>query len=137
MSGARAGRLRRISDPAPPNGFSGSQTPPGTARTGSECQAPKRRPGAGSPRVMMIDPLLARSKKQLADMARKKGVAGWQSMRKEALVKALGRVRAKQKAAAVNGKPSTNGKHPAPARHAVNGKASANGDHAKSGKIPP
>ena len=42
---------------------------------------------------MTSDPLLARSKKQLADLARKKGVIGWQSMRKEALVKALGRIK--------------------------------------------
>ena len=45
---------------------------------------------------MTSDPLLGRSKKQLADMARKQGVAGWQSMGKEALVKALGRAREAQ-----------------------------------------
>ncbi|MFO0809370.1 MAG: DUF4912 domain-containing protein [Gemmataceae bacterium] len=38
---------------------------------------------------MASDPLLARSKKQLADLARKKGIAGWHSMRKEDLLKAL------------------------------------------------
>jgi hypothetical protein len=78
---------------------------------------------------MTSDPLLARSKKQLADMARKKGVAGWQSMRKEALVKALGRVRAKQKAAAVNGKHSTNGRH-------TTGKPAVNGTRSKSPTAP-
>jgi hypothetical protein len=72
---------------------------------------------------MTSDPLLARSKKQLADMARKQGVTGWQSMRKEALVKALGRVRARQKAA-TNGKHTTNGTHVVPpSRNGVNGKA--------------
>jgi hypothetical protein len=74
---------------------------------------------------MTSDSLSARSKKQLADMARKKGVAGWQTMRKEALVKALGRVRARHTAAAVNGTHATNG------RHAVNGKHETNGKSAK------
>jgi hypothetical protein len=59
---------------------------------------------------MAIDPLLARSKKQLADLARKKGVAGWHTMPKEALVKALGRIKARQKTSA-NGKHTTNGRH--------------------------
>lgn len=46
---------------------------------------------------MASDPLLARSKKQLADMARKKGIAGWHSMRKEDLLKALATPNGKKK----------------------------------------
>ncbi len=57
---------------------------------------------------MASDPLLARSKKQLADLARKKGIAGWHSMRKDDLLKALATPNGKTKVA-VNG----NGKKPA------------------------
>jgi hypothetical protein len=56
---------------------------------------------------MTTEQLLARSKEQLAVMARKCGVAGWQSMRKDELIGALIRA-AKRRArakAAVNGKP--------------------------------
>jgi uncharacterized protein len=85
---------------------------------------------------MTTEQLLARSKDQLAVMARKCGVAGWQSMRKDELVSALIRAakrRARAKAAEIakpahksHAKPvksvlvkagaaSTNGKHPKPA----------------------
>ncbi len=82
---------------------------------------------------MTSDPLSVRSKKQLADLARKKGVAGWQTMRKDDLVKALGRIRAKQnkqKAARVPARPAVNGKH------ATNGTHSTNGSHAKVAARP-
>ena len=65
---------------------------------------------------MTSDPLLVRSKKQLADMARKKGIANWRDLRKEELVKALRKTRAKL-AARSTMKPSVNG------RHSTNGKA--------------
>src|SRR5437762_6904082 len=77
---------------------------------------------------MTSDPLLVRSKKQLADLARKQGVTGWHSMRKDELVKALGKIRArqnKQTAARVPAKPAVNG------NHATNGKHSTNGIHGK------
>src|SRR5258705_13489854 len=48
---------------------------------------------------MTSEQLLARSKQQLAEMARKRGVAGWQTMRKDELIKAL--IRAAKKLAAV------------------------------------
>jgi uncharacterized protein len=82
---------------------------------------------------MTSDPLAARSKKQLADMARKKGVAGWQRLGKDDLVKALGKIRAKQKAAKVAAKPTVNGKHATNGKHTTNGKHSTNGTakHAK------
>lgn len=88
---------------------------------------------------MTSDPLAARSKKQLADMARKKGVAGWQRLGKDDLVKALGKIRAKQKAVKVVEKPAVNGKHSTNG-HATNGKPAANGKHstngtAKNGKV--
>jgi uncharacterized protein len=83
---------------------------------------------------MSIDPLLARSKKQLADMARKQGVAGWQSMGKEALVKALGRARARHKPV-LNGKHTTNGKAASHPHHTVNGKPAVNGVPAKTMKV--
>jgi uncharacterized protein len=70
---------------------------------------------------MTSDSLLARSKKQLADMARKQGIAGWHAMRKEQLVKALSKARAKH--ATRNGKPSTNGH----AKIHTNGRILANG----------
>ena len=38
---------------------------------------------------MTRDQLQARTKKELAELARKKGVAGWHTMRKEDLVEAL------------------------------------------------
>jgi hypothetical protein len=38
---------------------------------------------------MTTDQLMALSKKELADRAKRKGIAGWEAMRKEALVKAL------------------------------------------------
>jgi hypothetical protein len=81
---------------------------------------------------MAIDPLLARSKKQLADLARKKGVSGWQSMPKEALVKALGRIKARQKTA-TSTKSSANGRHSA--RHTDHAKRSVNGS-AKPLRVP-
>ncbi|HZT79818.1 MAG TPA: DUF4912 domain-containing protein [Gemmataceae bacterium] len=61
---------------------------------------------------MTRDQLQARSKKELADLARRKGVAGWHDMRKEELVEALARL---------NGKPAAR-----KARVSANGKA-ANG----------
>jgi len=76
---------------------------------------------------MTSDPLAARSKKQLADMARKKGVAGWQRLGKDDLVRALGKVRAKQKMAKVVVKPAVNGKHSTNGKHATNGKHTTNG----------
>ncbi len=76
---------------------------------------------------MTSDPLLTHSKKQLADMARKQGVAGWQTMGKEALVKALGRARARHKPV-MNGRHTANGKPAANGRHVViNGKPASNG----------
>jgi len=79
---------------------------------------------------MSNDPLLARSKKQLADMARKRGVTGWQTMRKDDLLKALGRIRAKQaRAATATAKPT----RPAVNGKAVNGKHTANGKHTTNG----
>src|SRR5260370_12988379 len=61
---------------------------------------------------MTTDRLLARSKKELAEMARKKGIVGWHAMRKEELVVAL-----------VNASPKvTNGSH-----KATNGSHKANG----------
>jgi len=82
---------------------------------------------------MSIDPLLARSKKQLADLARKKGVAGWHTMRKEDLLKALGRIKAKPaKVTTAAAKPAANGKA-AP----LNGKHTANGKHAAPAKAAP
>jgi hypothetical protein len=80
---------------------------------------------------MTSDPLLARSKKQLADMARKQGVDGWQSMGKEALVKALGRAKHK---ATVNGHHAANGKPALNGRHAVNGKPAVVAKPAVNGK---
>ncbi|MFL5243743.1 MAG: DUF4912 domain-containing protein [Gemmataceae bacterium] len=61
---------------------------------------------------MTTDRLLARSKKELAEMARKKGIMGWHAMRKEELVIAL--VNASHKTAngshkAVNDSHKTNG----------------------------
>jgi hypothetical protein len=55
---------------------------------------------------MTSEQLLARSKEQLAAMARKRGIAGWQSMRKDELVKALliaAKRLARAKVASVNG----------------------------------
>jgi len=60
---------------------------------------------------MTTDRLLARSKKELAEMARKKGIVGWHAMRKEELVVAL-----------VNASPKVNGSH-----KATNGSHKANG----------
>jgi hypothetical protein len=90
---------------------------------------------------MTSDPLQARSKKQLADMARKEGVAGWQSMPKEALVKALGRARARHKPAenrrhAANGKPAVNGRHVLNGKPAISGKPVANGKPIINGAKP-
>jgi len=82
---------------------------------------------------MTTEQLLARSKDQLAEMARKCGVAGWQSMRKDELVSALIRT-AKRRArakAAMNGKPATEKVHAKPTKPVLVKAApmSSNGKH--------
>src|SRR5262245_9480884 len=65
---------------------------------------------------MTRDQLQARSKTDLAALARRKGIAGWHAMRKEDLVEAL---------AATNGKPKARKAKPARhSRHARNGRPS-------------
>ncbi len=78
---------------------------------------------------MTSDQLLARSKDQLAAMARKQGIAGWQTMRKADLIKALGKARVRS-AARVNGRHTANGN----GRPAVNGRTATNGKHGVNGK---
>src|SRR5580704_17805598 len=80
---------------------------------------------------MTTDRLLSRSKKDLAEMARKKGIVGWHAMRKEELVEALGQLAAKS-----NGTHKTNGSHKASgAVHKVNGAVTVkvNGVHKADG----
>ncbi len=79
--------------------------------------------------------------KDLAAMAKKKGVPGWHSMRKDALVKALLKTAKSEAAKSEASKGKSNGcstsngcsKKPAARRPATNGVASTNG-HAKNGK---
>jgi hypothetical protein len=70
---------------------------------------------------MSRDPLAARSKKELATLARKRGIDGWHSMRKEDLLKALSKLRAKKAARPVR-KASVNGRHTSNGVHSTNGK---------------
>lgn len=56
---------------------------------------------------MTRDTLQARTKKELANLARKKGVAGWHSMCKEELVDALAPVRGKSKKKPPRSRPQT------------------------------
>jgi len=55
---------------------------------------------------MTTDQLTALSKKELTDLARRKGVSGWESMRKEELVKALS-AKTRRPKSAVAAKPKT------------------------------
>ena len=54
----------------------------------------------------------ARSKKELADLARKKGIPGWHGMRKEELVAALSKLYARAKAKSLKAKALTTKKSP-------------------------
>ncbi len=63
--------------------------------------------GHGSRTGMTRDQLQSRTKKELADQARKKGVAGWHSMRKEELVEALAPARGNRKKKPVRSRPQT------------------------------
>jgi hypothetical protein len=88
---------------------------------------------------MTAEQLLARSKDQLAEMARKCGVAGWQSMRKDELIKALIRSAKRRAKASANGKPasmkkSTLAAKPVMMKTPVNG--SSNGKHHKPAPRP-
>src|SRR4051812_3282907 len=81
---------------------------------GSFCTRACPSPGAVESSCMTSDQLLARSKKQLADMARKQGIANWRNLRKEQLVKALSKARTKHTTRppvkqAVNGRHALNG----------------------------
>lgn len=80
---------------------------------------------------MTVDTLKAYSMKDLAELAKKRGVRGWQSMRKEQLVKALMQVaRAKAARPAASSKTSTAVRRAA----SVNGSASRNGhSHSTNG----
>lgn len=70
---------------------------------------------------MKRDQLQARTKKELTDMARRKGVSGWHSMTKEELIDALAPKPAVKQPAPK--KPAVNGKHPV--REAVKSVAKA------------
>lgn len=83
---------------------------------------------------MTAEQLLARSKDQLAEMARKCGVSGYQSMRKDELIKALIRT-AKRRASAkvtMNGKPAA-AKKPEAANKPIMMKTPVNGS--SNGKL--
>jgi len=56
---------------------------------------------------MTRDQLQSRTKKELADQARKQGVAGWHAMRKEDLVEALAPARNKRKKKPLRSRPQT------------------------------
>src|SRR5262245_25479689 len=68
----------------------------------------RRRHGWGGRRErtgMTRDQLQSRTKKELADLARKKGLASWHTMRKEELVEALAPLRRKRKKKPVRSRP--------------------------------
>jgi hypothetical protein len=88
---------------------------------------------------MTSEQLLARPKEQLAEMARKRGIAGWQSLRKDELVKALLAHAKKLARAAVgtNGKASPTRVAAKPARSAARVvHAGTNGKAAKPSARP-
>ena len=79
---------------------------------------------------MTKDRLQARSKQQLADLARKQGIAGWHGMRKEELIAALLKFAAKVSAAKPIKKPASQ----VPSRKIVAVKPSLNGKTSLNGK---
>jgi hypothetical protein len=84
---------------------------------------------------MTSEQLLARSKEQLAAMARKRGIAGWQTMRKDELVKALlvaAKRLARAKVASVNGHAAKSPVKSAPSKNV----STVNGKHSKPAVRP-